>query len=343
MAYVEWLRVRGCLRWCGIVLGILFLIGVVFRIAIIGLEHDVVGLAANMRSDPGAKVAETTLPDGTHRVVIDDPVKQAHVIIDDRGALGKHIEILDRSRSGRFNDISGSMQSMRVKTLPHNGGTLTVAETGGSTTFSAFVIHGLILALIVATVLGAPFARENDGHLEISLTKPVARETLALQTFGADVVGIVASFVGGLVFAIAIRALFELPHITVSSFDLLALGIAIVAPIAWYAMLAAATASIKRGYGAILGFAWPVAVIVVLLSLIPPNGNGLETLIHGVAWLLSWIDPLTYMHFGSHHVVTVVGQPSLVYYNGWYQVAALVVLVAIYAMLAIIQWRRVEA
>ncbi|MBV8147692.1 MAG: hypothetical protein JO092_01215, partial [Candidatus Eremiobacteraeota bacterium] len=46
MAYVEWLRVRGCLRWTGFVLLGLFLITAVVRIAVFGMQHDVLGWAS---------------------------------------------------------------------------------------------------------------------------------------------------------------------------------------------------------------------------------------------------------------------------------------------------------
>jgi hypothetical protein len=338
MAYVEWLRVRGCLKWCAIVLGILFLISAIFRIAVIGVQHDILSWAANMKSDPGAKVTDTRLPDGTHRVVIDDPAKKTHVVIDDRGPLGKHIEILEH---GESHQNSVTAESVHVKTLPHNGGTLTIIDAHGATPFAELVIHGLILALIVATVLGVPFARENDGHLETALTKPVSREGLAWQTMAADVAGILGSFVLGLAFALAVSAMFEAPNLTFDSTTGLALGIAILAPIAWYAMLAAATASVKRGYGAILGFAWPVAAIVVGLSLVPPSGSAFLTLVHGIAWVLSWIDPLTYMHFSQHEGVTVNGR-AILHSTGWSQVLLLAVLSVLYSVLAIVQWRRVE-
>jgi hypothetical protein len=331
MAYVEWLRVRGCLKWCAIVLGTLFLISLIVRIAVIGIQRDVVSEAERATSDSGAKVTETTLADGTRRTVIDDPVKKMHYVID-RGAFGKHIEVRDLRAP-----------SKQHPPLPRNGATVTNIDLhSGPTPFAEFVVHGLILALIVATVLGVPFARENDGHLEIALIKPISREGLALQTVAADVAGILTSFVLGLVFALAVSALFDPPRLAFDSTDALALAIAIVAPIAWYAMLTAATASVKRGYAAILGFAWPVAGIVVGLSLVPPSGSAFLTLVQGIAWVLSWIDPLTYMHISQHEGVTVNGQ-SILHSTGWSQVLMLAVLSVLYAVAAIVQWRRVEA
>ncbi len=343
MVYVEWLRVRGCLKLCAIVLGILFLIVAILRIAL-SIGYNGERLVERMKSDPGTKVSATILPDGTHRTVIDDPLKKVHAVIDDRGSLGRHIEILDRSGSHVCytcsNVTHGSAQTFR-----RSGGTLAVIDTGQphATPLVDFVKVGAFLALIVATILGAPFARENDGHLEISLTKPVGREALALQTIGTDVAGIVASLAIGVVFAIATSALFDIPWITFGSRDAFTLAVGILAPIAWYAMLTAATASMKRGYGAIVGFAWPVAAVVVALSLVPAEGNALLAIIHGVARTLSYIDPVAYMNFGGDQHVTINGQNAAVYSSRSAQVLMLAVLSLLYSVLAILQWRRVEA
>ena len=186
MVYVEWLRVRGTLKWTTIVLGILFVI---------------------------ACVARVTIP--THH----------------------HME--------RNHEMS----------------------------FGYFIVFGGVVALFVATILGAPFARENDGHLEVALTKPVDRAALALMTIGVDAAGIVAALAVGTLFGIGLHTIFFPPWITFHLVDAIAIVFGVVAPLAWYAMLAAATSSLRRGYGAILGIAWPVAAIVAGLSLVDPNDN----------------------------------------------------------------------
>ncbi|HVA26936.1 MAG TPA: hypothetical protein VNF68_02085 [Candidatus Baltobacteraceae bacterium] len=340
MAYVEWLRVRGALKIIAIVFGVLFVTAAIVRVAVIGLEHNVLDRVASMQSDPGAKVTRTTLPDGTQRLTIDDPLKKTYVVIDDRGWRGKHIEVLDRSGSTHHHE-STMIGSIHVQSLPRNGGELTTIDTNGSTPFFNYLIPAIIAGLILATVLGAPFARENDGHLEISLTKPFPRELLALSIIGIDVAGLLAVLVLGVVFAIATSALFELPRITFDGFDAVGLGVAIFAPVAWYAMLTAATASIKRSYGAILGFAWPVAAIIVALSFIQPDGNALLALMHGIGWTLSFIDPVAYMHLSRHATVAVDGQNVLTY-SGQYQILMLAVLAVLYSALAVVQWRRIE-
>jgi hypothetical protein len=317
MAYVEWLRVRACLKWTGLALGILLLVAVGLRIAAVGIEHNISARVAALKADPGSKVTDTVLPDGMHQITIDNRAKNVHVVIEDRGFDGKHI-VLDES--GRHHED---------------------VTTGGPTPFSVYLVVGFVVALIVATVLGAPFAREADGHLETALTKPVSRELFALQTILIDWCGLLVAFFGATLLAIAVHALFDVPHITFDGVDAMVLGAGIAGPLAWYAMLNAATASLKRGYGALQGLAWPIGLIVVGLSAVEPDGNAFLTLVHDVGWTLSWIDPLRYMHFGREGVR--VDPTGIAPFSYGTQLAALAVLAVVYLALAVVQWRRVEA
>lgn len=342
MGYVEWLRVRGCLKWVAIVLGVLFLIGVVVRVALVG-RQDYISWAFNLKSDPGAKVTETTLPDGTRRTAIDDPAKQVRVVVFDRGWQGKRIEIYDYSEHGS-NDLRHPgvvMGSVSENRLPSGHGTVTVVNTNGETDFISYVVNGAFVAFVVATVLGAPFAREGDGHLEIALTKPVSRLRYSIEALGIDALGVVAAFVMTIVFAIAIHAIFEIPHIVFTASDALALVAAILAPIAWYAMLSAATASLRRGYGAVLGFAWPVAGVLLALGYAHPDGNAILTIVHDIAWVLDLFNPLA--HINLHHEDIQIGGPPVFGLGYGNQIAVLAVLTILYGALSIWQWRRIEA
>jgi hypothetical protein len=250
MTYVEWLRVRGTLKWTTIVLGILFVL---------------------------AAVARVTLPVHNHM-------------------HGNH-----------------------------------------EMNFGSFVAFGAVVALIVATMLGAPFARENDGHLEVALTKPIDRTGLALMTIGVDTVGIIAALAIGTLFGMGLHMIFFPPWITFHSGDLIVTVFGVIAPLSWYAMLAAATSSLRRGYGAIIGIAWPVAAIVAGLSFVDPNDNAMAALIHTVFWTLSRIDPLVYMHLNP-------GDMSMTADPTWLpRLTMLAVLAAGYGVAAVAQWRRVEA
>lgn len=250
MVYVEWLRVRGTLKWTTIVLGVLFVLACVARV------------------------------------------------------------------SAHFEQRGMDMHEMN---------------------FGSFVVFGAVVALIVATVLGAPFARENDGHLEVALTKPTDRTALALMTIGADVTGIVGALAIGTVFAVVLHTIFYPPWITFHFIDAISIAMGVAGPLSWYAMLAAATASVRRGYGAILGIAWPVAAVVAALSLVDASDNPLAALIHSVFWTLSRIDPLVYLHFEHGDAQPALNSPWLP------RLAMLAILAVGYGAIAVAQWRRVEA
>ena len=92
-------------------------------------------------------------------------------------------------------------------------------------------------------------------------------------------------------------------------------------------MLNAATASMKRNYGLVVGLAWPAALGVIGLANLPP-GQPLRDGARAVFGVISYIDPLKYMN------AAVISYPQLV---------MLVVLALIYGTLAALQWQRVEA
>jgi hypothetical protein len=250
MVYVEWLRVRGTLKWTAIVLGILFVLACVARVSLSSHSHM----------------------EGNHEM-----------------------------------------------------------------NFGTFVVFGTVVALIVATMLGAPFARENDGHLEVALTKPVNRAGLALMMIGVDAAGIIAALTVGTLFGVLLHTIFFPPWITFHTIDAVVIVFGIIAPLSWYAMLAAATSSLRRGYGAILGIAWPVAAIVAGLSLVDPNENSMAALIHATFWTLSRIDPLVYMHFDTSDMQMTPDSTWML------RLAMLAILTAAYGIAAVAQWRRVEA
>ena len=157
------------------------------------------------------------------------------------------------------------------------------------------------------------------------------------MTIGVDAAGIVASLAVGTLFGIGLHTIFFPPWITFHVYDAIAIVFGVIAPLSWYAMLAAATSSLRRGYGAILGIAWPVAAIVAGLSLVDPNDNALAALIHTVFWTLSRIDPLVYMHVNTEEM-SMTADPT------WLpRLAMLAILAAGYGVAAVAQWRRVEA
>jgi uncharacterized membrane protein YjfL (UPF0719 family) len=324
MLYTEWLRVRGALKWIGIVLGIMLVICGIARVAT--LRYDATMFLHNLQNEPDSKVSVTTLPDGTKRTIVVNDRQQIRATIDDRGYDGQHIVIVEpKSHNGDSANVL--MGSFSVQTRGAGNNDEIVIDTNTPTFFGDFTILGLIVALIAATILGAPFAKESDGHLEVALTKPIGRTSLAVQTMLVDCVGILAAFVAGVIFGVIFHAIFQSLNVHFTWQDAASIGVALLGAIAWYAMLNALTASMKRAYGVVLGLAWPIAGLVVALTALPP-GNVIRDIIRSVAQALNYINPLAQLN-----LVSVTPQ----------QLILLAVLALVYGALAAILWRRVEA
>lgn len=342
MTYVEWLRVRGVLKWTAIVLAAGVVLLVVLRLSLLSLgSNDALSFVHGIETSKDSQVVHTTLPDGTKRTTIVDAKKRVHVVIDDLGYQGKRIQIFESGHSSSPHKTI-SMGDLHVETLPNGTGTVTTVETNRPEAFSYYAAIATFVGLIVGTLLGAPFARENDGHLEIALTKPIAREKLAVATIGVDLLGIVAAWVMTVVFLIIGHTVFEAPHFKIGPSDATVIVLGLVGNAAWYAMLVAATASMKRAYGVVLGMAWPVAIAVAVLAKIDLSATQIGQAIHYVLTPLGWIDPFSYLHFGPAYTVDGRAAGSLAVVPS-HELPMLVILALGYSVLAVVAWRRVEA
>jgi hypothetical protein len=339
VTYVEWLRVRNCLRVLAIVLAVC--IAIVFILRVTTLRWDNIGKQINTwETDPGSRVTQTVLPDGTHRTLIDDPRKQTHVVIDDHGYNGKHIVITEPAKmSHTMHNDQVIVGSIEVHESRNRKTTTTVIDTNGTAPFIYYMSIADIVALVMATCLGAPFARENDGHLEIALTKPVSRTRYALGAIGVDIVGILAASLMAILTIFICQLMFELPRVDVAGLNAEAIAMGIIFPITWYAMLCAATSSMRRGYGIVLGLAWPAAILVTVFGAISWGRSLLGQIAHTVFYLLSRIDPFTYITVPGTASITL----SRILPDFGVRATILIALFLVYAAVAIVQWRRVEA
>jgi hypothetical protein len=205
--------------------------------------------------------------------------------------------------------------------------------------FFLFAVGGAGVAFVVATILGPAFARENDGHLDIAFTKPVTRVALGAATIGVDAAGIAVAFVIGAIFTWLTTLLFVGPQVIFSPGDLLSMASGIVVPVSWYVLINASTASMRRGYGAVMGLAWPAALILPAFRFIHSD-NALLTVLKTASAAIAVIDPITYMHFNSSDLGPngqVVTGPILT------SLLAGLALIAGYGVLALVQWNRVES
>ncbi len=340
MTYVEWLRVRNVLRVLAIVLGILIAISLVLRISFNRYITDDNAFIQHVTMAKGARVAHEVLPGGINRTHIDDPGDNTHIIVDDLGYGGRHIVITEPRKNSTHHGDHVTIGSVEVKETENADTTTTVIDTNSSVPFLYYMMIADIMAFVIATVLGAPFARENDGHLEYALTKPVSRIGFAFQTMGVDIVGIVAASLMTIVALVICQSMFEVPHFDFSGVNLQAILIGIAAPLAWYAMLNAASASLRRGYGAVLGFAWPVAILITVFGTISWGDSLVGGAVHNIFWTISRIDPLTYISTPSQREA-MHGTLVAPYFGIRITLECLLFLV--YMTLALFQWRRVEA
>lgn len=337
MSYIEWLRVRNVLRVTVIILAILVVLAVILRISFARYMSPDQWMH-HMALEPGTKVTESTLPDGTKRTILDNPDEQKHVVIDNHGASGIHMVITEPTKHGSDSDHV-NIGSIQVVESHHGAVTTTVVDTNGSVPMIYYMALADVVALIVATILAAPFAREMDGHLEVVFTKPVSRLRYALGAIGADVAGIVAASVLTVIAFYLCQLLFETPRLDFSGINARAIAMGIAAPLAWYAMICAATTWIGRAYGAVMGFAWPVAGVIAILAMIAPS-NVVALFVHDVASALNRLDPLSYTSFGGmDHEGTSVYEAG----NFGLRLAMEGVLFVVYGALALIRWQRVEA
>ena len=347
MAYVEWLRVRNCLRVLVIVLGVLFVIAGILRITA-GTPGGGYGWVFQEEGRPGVHVVKQQLRDGSTRTTIDDPSRGDHIVIVDRGWQGRTITISGRNVGG---DTSDDVQigSVGINSSHHANGNTVEINTNQPVTARILLAIAAFVALIIGTILAAPLAKENSNHLEIAWTKPVSRTVMALGMLGVDTLGILASMVLTIIFAIAVTALFEMPRIVIDPETLPALALCVLAPIAWYDLLTAASASMKRGYGAVLGLGWFIALIV------PPIGvfavAAQSPIIHflgEVFSVLTLFDPVAYLHLSTTSAPGN-GEPSVGFTFGVLsastsvRAAMALVLAIIYTTLSLLQWRRLEA
>ncbi|MFY9719120.1 MAG: hypothetical protein WAK16_05685 [Candidatus Cybelea sp.] len=295
MNYVEWLRVRNCLRVLAIILAVLVGLAVVLRISVARYTSPS-SWVHHISLERGTHETDVTLPDGTKRIILDNADEKEHVVIDDRGNAGSHIVITEPSKRAHKENTKVNVGSIQVIESRHGDLTTTVIDTNGAVPMIYYMAIADVFAFIIATILAAPLAREIDGHLEITLTKPVSRLRYALGAVGADIAGILAASLMTVVAFYLCQLLFETPRLDFSGINGHAIVIGIAAPLAWYAMLLAATTWVPRSYAALLGFAWPVVLFIGALTLVPTH-NVVALFIHDVAWVLSRFDPLSYISF----------------------------------------------
>jgi hypothetical protein len=336
--YVEYLRAMRALRVAGIILGILLLTAIIFRLTV-HFETPQAWIS-DIEHSPTAHVTEQKLPDGGTRTIVDDPQKHTHAVIVRHG-FAFTMDLTEPAGTMReshhhdstFGSMStdeetrGGMDHVTVRYRPGNGFQL-----------GALFLLSLPIGLVVSTILAGTLAKENDGHLELVWTKPVSRERMALAYIAVDVVTIVISQLLTIVTMLLAVLLFMVPRITAEADSLTWVGFALLAAISWYAVLTAASASLKRGPGLTVGLGWLAGILILGLSAATEHLRPALQWIHAILQGLAYLDPLAYfsMHdnsFSGNGIITSIAGATL----------ALAALSILYFVLSVLQWRRVEA
>jgi hypothetical protein len=180
---------------------------------------------------------------------------------------------------------------------------------------------GMVVALIIGTLLGGPLAKENDGHLALAWTRPVSRSRYALSVVAIDITAIALGWVlAAAAFFAAVVSYDANAHFAGGEYSW-AIPAEVLIPIAWYALLTAVSASVRRGLAFVLGATWAVAFGVLTLSRMNSGWHVLAA--------LNRLNPL--------HYLDDAGPSGAVRYA-----VALALLTVVYLAAAVIQWRRAE-
>lgn len=338
MNYIEWLRVRNCLRTTAIVLVVFVALAGILRISL-SRYMSPQQWAQHIGAEPGTTKTQITLPDGTKRTILDNPNERTHIVIDDRGRAGTHITLTEPSSHEHKNAENVQIGGIHVNESRHGDLSTTTIDTHGAVPMLYFMAIADVVALIIATMLAAPFAREIDGHLEIAFTKPVSRVRYALGVLAADVAGIWVACALAVIACYICELFFGTYRVDFSGINSRAILMGLVMPAAWYALLCAATTWFSRAYGAVLGFAWPVAIVVGVLAVVQAS-TPLGLMVHDVGWVLSRLDPLTYVKFAGPDANDAMAYMGADFARRF---GIEILLFVVYAGLALVRWERVEA
>jgi ABC-type transport system involved in multi-copper enzyme maturation permease subunit len=344
--YSEVLRGMRALRVIAIILGIFLALAIILRLWAFS-EHNPEAVASALQASPTAHVTTKTLADGTIETTVNDPMKQVHAVIERRGQFF-HMDVTLPATYSLSSERFLAIGNLSVDRSRRGGMSRVVVTREGSGSANDIGIGILfaiscVIGLVTATMLGGVLAKENDGHLELAWTKPVSRERLAIASIAADMVTIVVSQLAMFALTLIIVLMFVWPHLYANALTPWVIGLAVLAPLAWYACLTAFSASLKRGLGLVCGLGWLVALMVPSIAgATAYSDSDLGRTVHTVFQSIAYVDPIAYVSFhgsvgaGGMQMQTAGGTIE-------FSVLMLLVLTIVYATLAVLQWRRVEA
>lgn len=337
--YVELQRAKNALRVVAIILAIFAVAALALRIWM-GHLSTPDGWIHHLESSPSAHVTRQALPDGGVRIVVDDPLRHTHAVIDRHGS-SVHMVVTEPSRNAKWHEDM-TFGSMDVSSADSHGVSHVVADyhrSGFKIPIGDLFLATLPFGLLVASMLGGALAKENENHLELAWTKPLSRDRYAIGAIAVDLGAIVVTALFCAVVYLLLTMLFFIPPLSLGDHSGLDTAISLLAPAAWYALVTVLSASLKRGLGMVVGMSWLGAVLIpAIAGATAGYPYGLPGLIHSVALPLTYLDPLTFFTMTNHGGTTVnIGGYAAT------NISALLAMTVVYLALAVLQWRRVEA
>jgi len=334
--YVEYARAKRAIFIALILLGLFFLTCLIVRFSVHNTHWE-----TDLEGSPTAHVTRTQLPDGSTRIVIDDTARQTHAVIVKHAGGMLDMDITEPRKGsthhGEFIMGSSSMNSNVEGNTLHT--TIRYKPQVPVFKIGVLFLMTIPMGLIIASILGGPLAKENDGHLELAWTKPVSRERYALASFAVDSAAIALSQLLTIAVTLLATLMFFVPRFGTESNMGWYILAAIAAPLAWYALLTAASAWLRRGPGLVIGLGWIAALLIPGLAQalagaakVNPIAAWFYTIFHS----LSYLDPIAY-------IATQHGHSGLLAIPAAGGAGILCALLVGYLALAVAQWRRVEA
>ena len=346
MYYVEWLRVRNCLRVLGIIFAIGFGLAILVRLFMPTTLNGGESHYMNVLDQHGVRTTSVRLGNGETRTTVVDSEGDRMVIVD-RGWHGKHVTVSGPNVSvqGQGNVTVGPIGVHSYDTA--SGGEVVVA-TDEPIDIRFLLVGPMIVGFIIATILGGVLAKENRNHLEIAWTKPVSREVMALGLFGVDAIAITGAIFGAFILELAGIAMYEMPRISADATAIVTAFLMLFGVLAFYALCNAATSSL-RGGGGMKALVWLAVLFVPSISMAALVPVLIFVIIGNVFGGLALLDPLAYLSMSCNNGQCGSGVPQGVFGAAVFvappleRLVLVLVLVALYAAASLLQWRRLEA
>jgi len=331
--YVEYLRAMRALRIVAILIGLILVAALVIRFSWGPPKPATTDYYSRLEHSKTAHVTRKRLPNGDTRTIVNDPRAEVYAIIDRHGSSVVAFT-LAHTREAAEDQLA---RAAAVKSKDAAASTHQVRGPAYETSeFDALFGMTLPMGLLVATLLGGPLSKENDGHLEVVWTKPVSRTRYGFTAMLVDLLTLAVAQAATALALIVALTFWGVPRFGLGPSAGLVIASTLVSPIAWYAFLTGLSASVKRGPGIVLGIGWVVAIIVPWIASSTSNASApVGRSVHAIFDVVSDVIPFSYV-WGRFDLTDSARTMTA-------GLTAMAALTVVYLALALVQWRRLEA